>query len=369
MSDKQSQKAGDNALQMQAQTQTVVINYYYGTDIDEKRARVIFQEKSPQAIKKYTREAEDIARLRIDKLGSVLIPRMEVEDALKAFADPSFQNLLVEAQKVAASTERQADYELLAELITQWTQVKEDRMSRTAIRGAVEIVGEVSDEALLGLTVLFYLPMAPILGLERIPIELEKWNKLLEQLFDSPLPQDIEWLEHLAVLGAVRMSRFGFFRSIKEKVCQALSGYVDVGILKGSDSHQTAISLLESEGLPLDILVEHDLNKDYLRVNLPHRDMIDTFEVRDSSGSMHSLTDSQRKVMESLYDLYVQDEDLRVQNVDKFMEEWDRWPTLREMRKWWESSGTFSSITSVGSVLAQANAERIGLLKTHEPSA
>lgn len=73
--------------------------------------------------------------------------------------------------------------------------------------------------------------------------------------------------------------------------------------------------------------------------------------------------------MESLYDLYVQDEDLRVQNVDKFMEEWDRWPTLREMRKWWESSGTFSSITSVGSVLAQANAERIGLLKTHEPSA
>lgn len=366
MSDKQSQKAGDNALQVQVRRDLVIHNH----GIDEKRAREICQEMLPQAIEAYTRDAEKTARSRIAEFDSVLIARLKaMEDAWAAFTDPNFQFLLVTAQKAAASTERQTDYKLLAEMLAQRTQVGEDRMSRTAIRGAVGIVSEVSDEALLGLTVLFYLPMAPILGLERIPIELEKWNKLLEQLFDSPLPQGIEWLEHLAVLGAVRMSRFGLLRSIKEKVCQALSGYVDVGILKGSDSHQTAISLLESEGLPLDILVEHDLNKDYLRVNLPHRDMIDTFEVRDSSGSMHSLTDSQRKVMESLYDLYVQDEDLRVQNVDKFMEEWDRWPTLREMRKWWELSSMFSSITPVGSVLAQANAERIGLTKTHEPSA
>lgn len=367
MSDKQSQKAGDNAQQVQAQT--VVINNYYGTDIDEKGARAIYQKKSPQAIEYYTQEAQCIARLRINNFESVLIPRMEVEDALKAFADPSFQNLLVEAQKVAASTERQADYELLAELITQWTQVKGDRMSRTALRGAVKIVGELDDVALLGLTVLSYLPMTPILGLESIPIELEKWNNLLEQRLDSPLPQGTGWLEHLAVLGAVRIHNVAFSRTIKEKVRQALSGYVDVGILNGSDDHQMAISLLESAGLPSSgVLVEHDLNKDYLRVNLPHRGMIDKLQVGDSGGSMQFLTDSQKNTIERLYDLYVQDENLREQNVDKFIEEWDRWPTLRTMRKWWES-WSISSITSVGLVLAHANAERIGLLKRTHPSA
>lgn len=368
MSDKQSQKAGDNALQVQVRD--LVINNYYGsTDIDEKGARVIFQKKSPQAIENYTQEAEGIARLRIDKLESVLIPRMEVEDTLKAFADPSFQNLLVEAQKVAASTERQADYELLAELLTQWTQVKEDRMRRTALRGAVEIVGELADEALLGLTVLSYLPMTPILGLESIPIELEKWNKLLEQLLDSPLPQGTQWLEHLAVLRAVRIHNVAFPRTLKEKVRQALSGYVDVGILNGSDDHQMAISLLESAGLPSSgVLVEHDLNKDYLRVNLPHRGMIDKLQVGDSGGSMQFLTDSQKNTIERLYDLYVQDENLREQNVDKFIKEWDRWPTLRAMREWWES-WSISSITHIGFMLAQANAERIGLLERRKPSA
>jgi len=40
----------------------------------------------------------------------------EVNGALEAFADPSFQILLVEAQKATVSTERSADYDLLSEL-------------------------------------------------------------------------------------------------------------------------------------------------------------------------------------------------------------------------------------------------------------
>ena len=366
MADKQSQKAGDNAQQIQ--TQTMVVHNH---GIDEKRVREICQEMLPRAIEAYTRDAEKTARLRIAEFESVLIARLKaMEDAWAAFADPSVQLLLVETQKAAASTERQADYELLAELLAQRTQVGEDRMSRATISGAVGIVSEVSDEALLGLTVLFYFTRLPMPGMESIPIELEKWNNLLEQLLDSPLPQGAGWLEHLDILGAVRINRLFIPRTIKEKVRQALSGYVDVGILNGSDSHQMAISLLESEGLPSsEFLVEHDLNMDYLRVNLPHRGMIDELQVRDSGGSIHFLTDSQKNTIERLYNLYVQDENLREQNVDKFIEQWDRWPTLRAIREWWECWSEYSSITPIGSVLAQANAERIGLLKTHEPSA
>lgn len=367
MSDKQSQKAGDNAQQVQAQT--VVINNNNG--IDEKRVIEIFQERLSQVIETCTQEAKKAACLRIAKLKSVLIARLKaMEDTLEAFADPSVQLLLVATQKAAASTERQADYELLAELLAQRIQVGEDRMSRTAIRGAVEMVSEVSDEALLGLTVLFYLTRLPMPGMGSIPMELEKWNNLLGQLLDSPLPQGAGWLEHLALLGAVRIKSFTRLHTIKEMIVEACPGYVDVGILKGSENHWKAISLLAWQGLPLDILVEHDLNKDYLRVNLLRRGMIDEVGLGESpDGPMYCLTKSQRNAIESLYDLYVQDESLRRENISKFIEEWDKWPSLRALRLWWDAVKEYPEITSIGSVLAQANAERIGLLERRKPSA
>lgn len=366
MSDKQSQKAGDNAQQIQ--TQTMVVHNH---GIDEKRVREICQEKISQAIEVYTQDAEKTVRLRIAKLESVLMARLKaMEDDLEAFADPSVQLLLVATQKAAASTERQADYELLAELLAQRIQVGEDRMSRTAIRGAVEIVSEVSDEALLGLTVLFYFTRLPKPGMGSIPMELEKWNNLLGQLLDSPLPQGAEWLEHLALLGAVRIKSFTRLHTIKEMIVEACPGYVDVGILKGSENHWKAISLLAWQGLPLDILVEHDLNKDYLRVNLLRRGMIDEVGLGESpDGPMYCLTKSQRNAIESLYDLYVQDESLRRENISKFIEEWDKWPSLRALRLWWDAVKEYPEITSIGSVLAQANAERIGLLERRKPSA
>jgi len=368
MSDKQSQKAGDNAQQMQAQ-RMVVHNHNYG--IDEKRVREIYQELLPQAIEANTQDAEKTARLRIAEFESVLIARLKaMEDALAAFTDPSFQLLRVTAQKAAASTERQADYKLLAEMLAQRTQAGEDRMSRTAIRGAVEIVSEVSDEALLGLTIIRYFPEILDLAMERIPVAMERWNNRVGQLLYYSLPQGKDWLDHLYILKAMRVGGAGYLKKIEEVIPNVVPGYMDVGILKDSESHQEAINIVMREGLPLDTLVEHDLNKDYLRVNLPRRDMIDGIRLRETPDApIRFLTDPEKGAIESLYDLYVQDEGLRRENISRFIEEWDKWPNLRALRLWWDAVKEYPDITSVGLVLAQANAERIGLLKTHEPSA
>ena len=367
MSDKQSQKAGDNAQQVQAQT--VVINNNNG--VDEKRVREIFQELLSQAIEANTRDAEKTACLRIAEFESVLIARLKaMEDAWAAFTDPSFQLLLVTAQKAAASTERQADYRLLAEMLAQRTLVGEDRISRTAICRAVEIVSEVSDEALLGLTMICYLGEILDLAMERIPIAMERWNNRVGQLLYCSLPQGKDWLDHLYILKAMRVGGAGYLKKIEEGISSVVPGYMDVGILKDSENHQEAIKILMREGLPLDTLVEHDLNKGYLRVNLPCRDMIDGIRIRESPDDpIRFLTDSEKDAIESLYNLYVQDEALRRENISKFIEEWDKRPNLRLLRLWWDAVEGCTDITSVGRVLAQANAERIGLLKTHEPSA
>ncbi|MBQ7976571.1 MAG: hypothetical protein IJ300_12875 [Clostridia bacterium] len=110
--DKQIQKAGDNAQQFQ--TENVIINM----GITEERAREIFKEMTAVTIKEYTQDAYEVAIKRIDMFEDLLMNKIDkVNGLLDAFADPSFQFLLVDAQKTAAASDREADYEMLTELL------------------------------------------------------------------------------------------------------------------------------------------------------------------------------------------------------------------------------------------------------------
>src|SRR5690554_3953823 len=96
---KQSQKGGDSSTNMQAQQMFVQVG------IDEKRAREVFQEMNSQLRKEFTQEALQIANTRVSEFENSLMSKMDkVEGALEAFSDPSFQLLLLDAQKTAAST-------------------------------------------------------------------------------------------------------------------------------------------------------------------------------------------------------------------------------------------------------------------------
>ena len=126
------QKAGDNSQLYQIQQVTI------NQGIDEKRAREIYDEKYSIAKQDFTEEALRIANERVKELENRLIPKMEaVNDGLKAFADPSFQLLLVDAQKAAAATERSVDYDLLSELLVHRIEKGNDRHIRTGDRKSV----------------------------------------------------------------------------------------------------------------------------------------------------------------------------------------------------------------------------------------
>ena len=152
------QKAGNNAQQFQIQNLTI--------GIDEKRAREIYDEKYAIAKRDFTEEALRIANERVKEFENRLIPKIEaVNNGLNAFADPSFQLLLIDAQKAAVATERVVDYDLLSELLVHRIENGNDRHVRTGIHRAVEIVEDISDEALLGLTVIHsinsFIPVSP----------------------------------------------------------------------------------------------------------------------------------------------------------------------------------------------------------------
>ena len=350
----QNQKAGDNSQQFQA-TQMIV-----NVGIDEKRAREIYQEMNLQLRKDYSDEAIDIAISRVSEFEGKLMSKMEeVEGALDIFADPSFQLLLVEAQKTAAATERPADYDLLSELLIHRFKAGENRITRAGINRAVGIVDEISDDALLGITI--YHTVTSILpATNDVHQGLNILENLFSKIFYCDLPTGNEWLDHLEILNTIRINNFMALNKLETIYSHTLSEYMDSGISKTSANFDEAQKIIQENNIPSNILVEHALNSDFVRVAVPKKD-INTLSIIHNNGIISQnipFSVDQKNAVEKLYQLYDQDPETKQKNCSTFMNEWDKRPNLKKLRDWWDNMDVNFTLTSVGSVLAHSNLQR-----------
>lgn len=362
MNERQRQEAGDNSQQFQAD---IAI---FNNGIDEKRAREIVDEKLRDVINGYTQEAHTIAESRIQLFANDLIPKLVKANLLDELKDPSIQVLLSEAQKTAASTERTVDYSLLSELLIHRVKRGNDRNVRAGVSRAVEIVDEISDEALLGLTaahsVTYFIPVSG---------NVEDGIKVLANLFNEVLydlpPTGNAWLEHLDILDALRINHFGSLKKVDQFYSKQFSGYIDVGIDKETDDFQKAITLAKESNLPADILCDHELRPGYARLRILSIERLDLVVIQrvqqlNLNGQIVSLpvqsklSDEQKQAVKNIYDLYSKESNLRNDNVIEFIKLWDKYESLKKLRNWWDSIPLSFTITAVGRVLAHANAQR-----------
>ena len=70
------------------------------------------------------------------------------------------------------------------------------------------------------------------------------------------------------------------------------------------------------------------------------------------------LSKEQINALNSIYDLYKQDNNIKQENIKLFMEEWDKNENLKMLKNWWDNLDVLIQITSVGKVLAHSNAQR-----------
>lgn len=349
------QKVGDNAQQFQIQNLTI--------GIDEKRAREIYDEKYAIAKRDFTDEALRIADERVKEFENRLIPKIEtIDDGLKAFADPSFQLLLIDAQKAAVATERVVDYDLLSELLVHRIENGNDRHVRTGIHRAVEIVEDISDEALLGLTVIHSINSFIPVSSECIGA-LDTLNDLYGRIIYGKLPEGTDWIEDLEILDAIRINPFGKFKSLKEYYSKVLNGIITVGIKKDSEEYHKAVTILRNNGLLIhNLLVENYLLPDYIRVNIGNSDAINTLSFIRTFGNNTimpiPISEQQKSAIKSIIELYSKDTKLKNDVDEKFLLEWNKRYYLSLLKDWIEKIPNSFSITSVGKVLAHANAQR-----------
>ena len=348
---KQLQKAGDNSQQIQAQT--VIVNQ----GISEERVRTIFSEMLPYTLQEYTCDAYAKASQRIGKLESNILPKLDkVDGLLQAFADPAFQILLRKAQQTSAATEREDDYALLSELLVCHVQKGTDRKNRTGINRAIEIVDQIDNDALCALTVAHsivrYLPVAG--GCKE---GLNTLDALYSQLMYQALPSETGWLDHLDILGAVRISTLGTMKKISERYPFLLNGYACVGIKTDSDDYKKAVELLAEVQINSEFLVPNECLDGYVRLNIRNEDAIDTL-VFNSGAHRVSLSDNQINTIKQVWKLYSKDTDLKKESTNNFMKLWDSYNFLHQLRIWWDNIPSAFQITRVGEILAHTNAKR-----------
>ena len=142
-------------------------------------------------------------------------------------------------------------------------------------------------------------------------------------------------------------------------------GFV-VGIKKESEEYIQAIDLLNNNGLPIHILCDHELNQDYLRLEVPSEGRIKDISLIKSSNTADGLkiiktplTDKQCEVLQTIYKMCAnntQSQQIVKENFGKKIKEYNN---LCIIKDWWNSISSAFQITAVGRVLAHSNAKRI----------
>lgn len=345
----QGQKAGDNAQQIQAGT--IIIN----NGISEERVRAIFSEMQERAIQEYTQDAYEKANERIQELEKALAPLVERnEENLSFFADPAFQIALKKAQISAAKTDSKDDYDLLAELLDKHVKNKEDRKKKAAIDKAIESISEIDNFSLCALTVSYAVKkLLPCSG--NISNGLQTLDNIFEKLLYLELPTTEEWMDHLDVMGMLRVSSFVSLKKLAEYYSERLDGYVCSGILSNSDTHENVLNMLTKVNIARTDIVPHELVENYVRLSIYSKEYINKI----------NMSEEQKNIIFEIIDLYSKDKKILQQAKDNFSVKINSYSNLNKVRTWWDNISSSFTITQVGQVLAITNLKRVAPELSH----
>ena len=360
MDTKQMQKAGDNANQVQANT------VYILNGISEERVREICSEIALQAIKENSHEANDIALKRIDNLTNLMLPRLQsIEQTFESFSDPSFQILIRKAQITAASSDREGDYKILTELLVHRINNKKNIKKKASISKAIEIIDQIDNDSLAALTMVHAIDcFFPVTG--NISEGIQVLSDLYEKIGYSDLPTDNLWIDNLSILGCISVATFFKPNNLEDQFCNSLDGYTCVGIKKGDSKYAEACTLLATHDINGNILVDHELNDGYVRLNIVQRQQINNLIysktiIVDGLPKIEQtkITQNQKNCLENIFGLYSKDNVLAKKVNEEFIKLLRSHKAIESIIDWKNKIGTAFNLTSVGKVIAHANAKKI----------
>jgi len=352
----QTQKAGDNATQMQVGT---VVNNYVTVGVSEERAKEICKEQFRALIKEYSNEAAQTTLRRVDALENAMIPRLkQIDDKFRFLTDPAFLILLREAAFVAVSTDKKEDYDLLSELLGAHIQSGDERKKKAGIRRAIKVVDDIDSSALCGLSILFFMQTFTIKSNNLVDLLL-RFSSTIAPFMSTDLPKGDAWLEHLDLLSAVRVLQFNTLVKMHEIFTNHYDGIICVGIKKDSEEYDKAVKILSDGDVSPSMLVGNELLDGYVRLVFGKKSEIAESKFYNPRSPINSLdNDKCRAACLKVWEFYSHESSLKKEVVDNFIKRWDEYECLKKLRSWWDNIPHSAKITDLGDALARANVIR-----------
>lgn len=351
MSDKQSQKAGNDSIQNQIGNLIV----YMGND---KEAMKILMELFETRMEKYTLEAEKKAIERISSANEKIIYRLgKLEGAFEQFKEPAFQQLIRNAQATASRTDSKDDYEILAELIGQHIEHKDDRIITSTVSEAIKIIDQIDVYSLQVLTVFYTLLEVKFINPSTKKL-LYDMNGYIEQILPEKFPNTQEWLNHLEMLKLVRYNNISQFKSLKDIFNATYTDNIVTGIKKDSENYEVVRKMFPNDAVFSAFMVDNDLLDDYVKLKITEDSIKNgqAYQIidKDVINTLSNLLNDV-KTIQGYYD---KDAQLLQQVQNNFMVKFNSYPKLKAFNDWISSLDYHFDLTLLGQLIANMNLKR-----------
>lgn len=282
--------------------------------------------------------------LQIQAPGAVFIQGVTEERVRTIFKEMNAESHTKPAQKIQETTA--AISEELCKLDNG------NRIKRSILHHAAEIVTEIDKSALCALTVFYilsYFRPNNLISFEGL-IQLSNFMK---KLLEEGLPENPLWVDHLELLQAVRIIPLWTPRKLSQYYPACVPGYTSIGIKAGSPQHEQAKKILQDAQLPDTCLLENKFLPGYVRIPLP-----DFYMINNLMYHSVPLTEEQKQACQQVIHLYDTDPSKQEIVNKNFMDVFDFSPVLKKIHTWWDTIPCSFDATPVGLLLANLNARR-----------
>lgn len=311
--------------------------------------------------------SEDRAREKLEKFSERLLPKLVRAELIDAFKDPAIQIFFREEQKTALCSDRDIDMSLLSEMLVYRINNKNNIPKKASVLKAVEIIDKVSTEALTALTIRYLISFFPITGniISGLKVLDELYKTILE---DHVLPINSEWVDNVEILGLVRVNGLITLKNFEEILFGNLEGYCLNGIEKDTQRYNEILEILQANDIPKDILVDHVLNQNYVRINVVNINEIDNIQITKGKKidgkqvvfTQQYLTQNQKQILKEIYNETLKDKSRANYIKEQLVLKIKEYSSLNVVMEWWNNNlSPAVSLNSVGNVIAHTNAKRL----------
>ena len=108
--------------------------------------------------------AEQRARSILEKYSEKVLPKLIKSEMIDAFSDPAIQVFFRSEQKAAICSSRENDLNILSEMLIYRIKNKNSIEKKASVSKAIDVVDKISDDALIALTIHYFIYFYPTSG-------------------------------------------------------------------------------------------------------------------------------------------------------------------------------------------------------------